>query len=102
MRNIVPGGTTVVETSVAPTISRSRPTTTAARLYGLTRRRSRTMLLPAPPIFNHQSPITNLQFLMSSVLTFGEIMLRLAAPGQQRIVQATAFEATYAGGEANV
>lgn len=36
------------------------------------------------------------------VVTFGEIMLRLAAPGYQRIVQATSFEATYAGGEANV
>lgn len=39
---------------------------------------------------------------MSRVLTFGEIMLRLATPGQQRIIQATSFEATYAGGEANV
>ncbi|MFZ5945334.1 MAG: sugar kinase [Bacillota bacterium] len=36
------------------------------------------------------------------VVTFGEIMLRLATPGYQRIVQATSFEATYAGGEANV
>ena len=39
---------------------------------------------------------------MSRVLTFGEIMLRLATPGQQRILQAASFEATYAGGEANV
>lgn len=36
------------------------------------------------------------------VVTFGEIMLRLATPGYQRIVQANSFEATYAGGEANV
>ncbi|KJS82149.1 MAG: 2-dehydro-3-deoxygluconokinase [Peptococcaceae bacterium BICA1-8] len=36
------------------------------------------------------------------VVTFGEIMLRLVAPGYQRITQASCFEATYAGGEANV
>lgn len=36
------------------------------------------------------------------VVTFGEVMLRLATPGYQRIVQANCFEATYAGGEANV
>ncbi len=36
------------------------------------------------------------------IVTFGEIMLRLATPGYQRFVQATSFEATYGGGEANV
>ena len=36
------------------------------------------------------------------VVTFGEIMLRLSPPGYQRFVQATSFEATYGGGEANV
>jgi len=36
------------------------------------------------------------------IVTFGEIMLRLAPPGHQRIQQAGAFEATYGGGEANV
>lgn len=39
---------------------------------------------------------------MSKVVTFGEIMLRLATPGFLRFGQATEFEATYGGGEANV
>ncbi len=39
---------------------------------------------------------------MSKVVTFGEIMLRLATPGYLRFSQATEFEATYGGGEANV
>jgi 2-dehydro-3-deoxygluconokinase len=36
------------------------------------------------------------------VVTFGEIMLRLAPPGFQRFTQARSFEAFYGGGEANV
>ena len=36
------------------------------------------------------------------VLTFGEIMLRLKAPGQERFFQSPALEATFGGGEANV
>ena len=36
------------------------------------------------------------------VVTFGEIMLRLAPPGFQRFSQARSLEATYGGGEANV
>jgi 2-dehydro-3-deoxygluconokinase len=36
------------------------------------------------------------------VVTFGEIMLRLAPPGFQRFSQAQTFEAAYGGGEANV
>ena len=36
------------------------------------------------------------------VVTFGEIMLRLAPPGFQRFTQAHSFEASYGGGEANV
>jgi 2-dehydro-3-deoxygluconokinase len=36
------------------------------------------------------------------IVTFGEIMLRLAPPGFQRFSQARSFEATYGGGEANV
>jgi 2-dehydro-3-deoxygluconokinase len=36
------------------------------------------------------------------VVCFGEILLRLNPPGHQRIVQAEAFEASFAGGEANV
>ncbi|MBQ6479744.1 MAG: sugar kinase [Anaerolineaceae bacterium] len=39
---------------------------------------------------------------MSKVITFGEIMMRLNPPGYQRFVQTSVFEATYAGGEANV
>ena len=36
------------------------------------------------------------------VITFGEIMLRLNPMSYLRFVQAESFEATYAGGEANV
>lgn len=36
------------------------------------------------------------------VLTFGEIMLRLKAPGHERLMQAPNLEATFGGGEANV
>jgi 2-dehydro-3-deoxygluconokinase len=38
---------------------------------------------------------------MNRVITFGEIMLRLAPPGYSRFVQAQAFGAVYGGGEAN-
>lgn len=37
-----------------------------------------------------------------NIVTFGEIMLRLATPGYERFNQATRFEATFGGGEANV
>lgn len=36
------------------------------------------------------------------VLTFGEIMLRLKAPGRERLMQSPMLEATFGGGEANV
>lgn len=36
------------------------------------------------------------------VLTFGEIMLRLKAPGVERFFQSPSLEATFGGGEANV
>lgn len=36
------------------------------------------------------------------IVTFGEIMLRLAPPNYQRFVQATSFDVIYGGGEANV
>ena len=39
---------------------------------------------------------------MSKVITFGEIMMRLNPPGYLRFLQTSTFEATYAGGEANV
>ena len=35
-------------------------------------------------------------------LTFGEIMLRLKAPGHERLMQSQMLEATFGGGEANV
>jgi 2-dehydro-3-deoxygluconokinase len=39
---------------------------------------------------------------MSEFLTFGEIMLRLKTPGNERFFQSPGFEATFGGGEANV
>src|SRR5258708_7939203 len=36
------------------------------------------------------------------VVTFGEIMLRLAPPGYERFLQSPQFVATFGGGEANV
>ncbi len=40
--------------------------------------------------------------MAEKIVTFGEIMLRLAPKGYERFVQADAFGATYGGGEANV
>ena len=39
---------------------------------------------------------------MKRIVTFGEIMLRLAPEGYLRFVQANRFQATFGGGEANV
>ena len=39
---------------------------------------------------------------MADYLTFGEIMLRLKTPGNERFFQSPSFEATFGGGEANV
>ena len=39
---------------------------------------------------------------MSTIVTFGELMLRLKTPGFLRFPQATSLEATFGGGEANV
>lgn len=39
---------------------------------------------------------------MATVVTFGEIMMRLATPRYERFTQASEFEVTYGGGEANV
>jgi len=39
---------------------------------------------------------------MKKIITFGELMLRLAPIGYERFVQASQFGATYGGGEANV
>src|SRR5574344_1696001 len=40
--------------------------------------------------------------MSKKVVTFGEIMLRLATPGYERFSQASEFTATFGGGEANV
>jgi 2-dehydro-3-deoxygluconokinase len=40
--------------------------------------------------------------MTSRIVTFGEIMLRLKAPGNERLFQSTSLEATFGGGEANV
>jgi len=37
-----------------------------------------------------------------TIVTFGEIMLRLSPPGFQRFVQARSMDVVYGGGEANV
>ncbi|HLU05162.1 MAG TPA: sugar kinase [Woeseiaceae bacterium] len=39
---------------------------------------------------------------MADFLSFGEIMLRLKTPGNERFFQSPSFEATFGGGEANV
>ncbi len=39
---------------------------------------------------------------MQKVVTFGEIMLRLATPGYARFIQSNSLNATFGGGEANV
>jgi 2-dehydro-3-deoxygluconokinase len=39
---------------------------------------------------------------MNKIITFGEIMLRLAPAGYYRFTQATTLQATFGGGEANV
>ena len=39
---------------------------------------------------------------MKKTVTFGEIMLRLAASGNERFLQTNTFNATFGGGEANV
>ena len=42
------------------------------------------------------------KFEMKKIITFGEIMLRLAPPAKRRFSQAGSFEAIYGGGESNV
>ena len=39
---------------------------------------------------------------MKHVVTFGEIMMRLSTPGYERFAQASRFDLTFGGGEANV
>ena len=40
--------------------------------------------------------------MTDKIITFGEIMLRLAPPLNQRFVQARSFDAIFGGGESNV
>ncbi len=40
--------------------------------------------------------------MAARVVTFGELMLRLKAPGRERLLQSPLLEATFGGGEANV
>ena len=40
--------------------------------------------------------------MKKKIITFGELMLRLAPEGYYRFVQAETFGATYGGAEANV
>jgi 2-dehydro-3-deoxygluconokinase len=40
--------------------------------------------------------------MANKIVTFGEIMLRLAPPGMERFLQSPQFAATFGGGEANV
>ena len=40
--------------------------------------------------------------MAKKVITFGEIMLRLAPEGYYRFIQASSYEAAFGGGEANV
>lgn len=39
---------------------------------------------------------------MAKVVTFGEVMIRLGAPGYLKLIQADRFDVSYAGAEANV
>jgi len=50
------------------------------------------------PAYNQQPTANSPQ---PKVITFGEIMMRLSAPGQQRFAQASSLGITYGGGEAN-
>ena len=40
--------------------------------------------------------------MQKKVITFGEVMLRLATPGYLRFIQSASLGATFGGGEANV
>ena len=40
--------------------------------------------------------------MKKTTITFGEIMLRLSAPGSERLLQTPELVATFGGGEANV
>lgn len=43
-----------------------------------------------------------MSIIQRPIITFGEIMMRLTAPGNQRFAQAASLGITYGGGEANV
>jgi 2-dehydro-3-deoxygluconokinase len=42
------------------------------------------------------------KLMNKKIVTFGEVMLRLASPGAERFFQSPRFDATFGGGEANV
>ncbi|MGL5692458.1 MAG: PfkB family carbohydrate kinase [Peptostreptococcaceae bacterium] len=46
--------------------------------------------------------MNNINLNNKKILGFGEIMLRLTPPNNQKILQSDSFEAVYSGGEANV
>ena len=46
--------------------------------------------------------MNSLNLTNKKILGFGEIMLRLTPPNNQKILQSNSFEAVYSGGEANV
>lgn len=51
---------------------------------------------------HHDLVINIYTYMKNKIVTFGEIMLRLATPDYLRFTQSTSFNATFGGGEANV
>jgi 2-dehydro-3-deoxygluconokinase len=49
-----------------------------------------------------ESAYNSVSIMANQIVTFGEIMLRLAPPGMERFLQSPQFVATFGGGEANV
>ena len=65
------------------------------------RRRLRARCAPTPSR-SWPTSAPRRQPIMSRVVTFGEIMLRLSPPGFERFLQSPVLGATFGGGEANV
>lgn len=59
-------------------------------------------LLIVAAVDNITEKLMEIVKMAGKVVTFGEIMLRLAPYNYERIIQANQFQATYGGGEANV
>jgi 2-dehydro-3-deoxygluconokinase len=62
-------------------------------------KRYRTISLPGG-LWAHDKQVSSMP--ETKIVTFGEIMLRLAPPGFERYLQSPMFVATWGGGEANV